>query len=107
LLQGPPALRDNGPSTTTSPETKVTRFVQTDDKVTGSCKAADKEVPVTGTLEGKKVTWKYDMDYNGSPLTLTYTATLDDSEKITGSVEVAPFGVSGEFTATPSKEAGK
>lgn len=82
-------------------------FVQTDDKVTGSCRAADKEVPVTGTLEGKKVTWKYDMDYNGSPLTLTYTATLDDSEKITGSVEVAPFGVSGDFTATPSKAAGK
>jgi hypothetical protein len=81
--------------------------VQTDDKLTGTCKSADKEVQITGGLEGKKVTWKYESDYNGSPLTLTYTATLDDSEKISGSVEVQPFGVTGDFTATPSKEAGK
>jgi hypothetical protein len=40
-------------------------------------------------------------------LTLTYTATLDDSGKIAGSVEVQPFGVTGEFTATASKEAAK
>ena len=40
------------------------------------------------------------MDYNGSPLTLTYTATLDDSGKIAGNVEVDPFGVTGDFTAT-------
>ena len=83
------------------------KFVQTDDKLTGTCKSADKEVQITGGLEGKKVTWKYESDYNGSPLTLTYTATLDDSEKISGSVEVQPFGVTGDFTATPSKEAGK
>ena len=83
------------------------KFVQTDDKLTGSCKSADKEVQIAGSIDGKKVTWKYESDYNGSPLTLTYTATLDDSEKISGSVEVQPFGVTGDFTATPSKEAGK
>jgi opacity protein-like surface antigen len=83
------------------------KFVVADDKLTGSCKTADQEVQVTGSLDGKKVTWKYDMDYNGSPLTLTYTATLDDSDKISGSVEVQPFGVTGDFTAIPSKEASK
>jgi hypothetical protein len=36
-------------------------------------------------------------------LTLVYTATLDDSGKIAGIVEVQPFGVTGDFTATPSK----
>jgi hypothetical protein len=35
-----------------------------------------------------------------------YTATLSDPEKFSGSVEVAPFGVTGDFTATLSKEAG-
>ena len=88
------------------------KFVQSDDKLTGSCKGTEQEVQITGSLDGKKVTWKYEMDYNGSPLTLVYTATLDDSGKITGSVEVQPFGVTGDFTATssaatPSKEAAK
>lgn len=83
------------------------KFVQAEDKLTGSCKTADKEVQITGSLDGKKLTWKYESDYNGSPLTLIYTATLDESEKISGSVEVQPFGVTGDFTATPLKEAGK
>ena len=83
------------------------KFVQTDDKLTGSCKSNDKDVQITGSIDGTKLTWKYDSDYNGTPLTLTYTATLDDSGKIAGSVEVQPFGVTGDFTASPSKEAGK
>jgi hypothetical protein len=83
------------------------KFVQTDNKIEGTCKTPDSEVPVTGSLDGNKATWKYDMDYNGTPLTLTYTATLDDSGKIAGSVEVQPFGVSGDFTATPAKTSGK
>ena len=81
------------------------KFVQTENKLTGTCKSHDKDVDVTGTLDGNKVTWQYDMDYNGSTLTLVYTATLDDSGKIAGSVEVQPFSVTGDFTATPSKEA--
>jgi hypothetical protein len=86
---------------------QICKFVQTENQLTGSCKTDDKEVQISGSLDGKKVTWKYESDYNGSPLTLTYTATLDESEKITGSVEVQPFGVTGDFTASPSHEAGK
>lgn len=83
------------------------KFVQTDDKLTGSCKSPEKEVAITGSVEGKNVTWKYASEYNGMALTLVYTATLDDSGKIAGSVEVQPFGVTGEFTATPSKDVAK
>lgn len=83
------------------------KFVQTETKLTGSCKTEDKEVQITGSVDGNKVTWKYDSDYNGSPLTLIYTATLDDSGKFAGSVEVQPFGVTGDFTAAPVKEAAK
>ena len=82
--------------------------VQQENAITGSCKSAEgKDLAVTGTVDGKKVTWKYDSDYNGTALTLTYTATLDDSDKISGSVEVQPFGVSGDFTATPVNEGKK
>jgi hypothetical protein len=83
------------------------KFVLTDTKLSGTCKSADKEVQINGSLDGKKLTWKYDSEYNGSPLTLTYTTTLDDSDKISGSVEVAPFGITGDFSATPSRKADK
>ena len=83
------------------------KFVQTDNKLTGSCKDTEKEVQVTGSIDKNKVTWTYQSEYNGTPLTLTYTGTLDDSSKIAGSVEVSPFGVTGDFTAVPSRKAGK
>jgi hypothetical protein len=81
------------------------KFVQTETKLIGTCKSDEMEVQITGRIDGNKVTWKYESEYNGSPLTLTYTATLDDSGKIAGSVDVDPFGVTGDFTATPSKKA--
>jgi predicted GH43/DUF377 family glycosyl hydrolase/lysophospholipase L1-like esterase len=78
------------------------KLVVTDNKITGTCKAQDKDHQVTGTVDGNKVSWQYESDYSGSPLTLNYTATLDDSGKIAGTVEVQPFGVTGDFTATPA-----
>jgi hypothetical protein len=82
------------------------KFVQTDKKLTGSCKG-EKEVAIAGTVDGKKVSWTYESEYNGSPLTLTYTATLDDSGKLAGSVDVQPYSVTGDFTAVPSKSTDK
>jgi hypothetical protein len=80
-------------------------LTQTDNKISGTCKSQEgKDLQVTGSVDGNKVTWQYQSEYNGSPLTLVYTATLDDSGKIAGNVEVQPFNVSGDFTATPVKE---
>ena len=42
------------------------------------------------------------MDYNGSPLTMKNEATLD-AGKMTGTVTVDPYGVSGDMTATQAK----
>ncbi len=87
---------------------RLCTFVQKDNAITGSCKSDEgKDLAVTGTMDGNKVTWKFDSEYNGTPLTLIYTATLDDSGKIAGSVEVQPFGVTGDFAATPAKTADK
>ena len=84
------------------------KFVQKDNAITGTCKSMEgKDLAVTGSVDGNKVTWKYDSEYNGSPLTLIYTATVDDSGKIAGSVEVQPYNVTGDFTATPAKDASK
>lgn len=84
---------------------RVCTFTQTGKDLAGSCTTADKAAQLTGTLDGNKLTWKYDADYNGTTITLTYTATLDDSGKIAGTVEVEPYGVSGDFTAIPAKPA--
>lgn len=85
----------------------VCTFVQADNKLTGSCKSEDKTHPITGTVDGANATWTYDSEYNGTPITLTYTATLTDAPKFSGSVDVDPFGVSGDFTATPYIEPAK
>jgi len=83
-------------------------FSVADNKISGSCKSIeDKDLPVSGTIDGNKATWQFKTDYNGSELTMVYAASLEDSGKISGRVEVQPFGVTGDFTATPSKEAAK
>ena len=76
---------------------------QTDNKLTGSCKSDTGEVKLTGTVDGKKVTMKFDTEYNGSPLTVTYTGTLDDSGNVQGDAEVEPMGVTGDFKLSPVK----
>ncbi|HET7102815.1 MAG TPA: hypothetical protein VFI20_01890 [Terracidiphilus sp.] len=79
------------------------KLVLTDTKISGACKSIEgKDLAVTGALDGNKLTWKYDSEFNGTPLTMNYSATLDDTGKIAGSVEVDPFGVTGDFTATPA-----
>ena len=82
-------------------------FEQKDKALTGNCKSSDKEISVTGTVDRSQVTWKYDVDYSGTSVTLIYTGTLDDSGKITGTIDVQPYGVSGDFTATPLKDDNK
>jgi hypothetical protein len=83
------------------------KLVQTANKISGTCKGESQEREVTGMLDGNKVTWQYDWEYSSTPLTLVYNATLDDSGKIAGSIEAQPQNASGDFTATPSKTAGK
>ena len=82
---------------------QVCTFTLTETTLSGSCKTDQGDAKVTGSLKDSKLSWQYNSDYNGSPLTLNYTATLGDPGKITGTVEVDPFGVSGDFSATPVK----
>ena len=85
----------------------VCTLVVTDGKITGTCKQDDKDHEITGSVDGGKVMWKYDSEYNGGPITLTYRATVTDAKKFSGSLDVDPFGVTGDFTAILSAEASK
>src|SRR5512132_2530630 len=72
-------------------------------KVSGSCKNAEgKENGITGEVKDGKVTFEHGGDYNGQELKIIYTATLPSAKEMKGTIEVKPFDVSGEFTATPA-----
>jgi hypothetical protein len=90
------------------PVNRVCTFNQDGKKLAGSCqqsdaKADDKTLPFTGEIKDKTVTWKYDVDANGSTLTATYTGTWDGDAAITGTIEVQPMNASGTFTAKKDK----
>jgi len=78
-------------------------FTQQGKDISGTCSLEQGTAKVTGKVTDAKITWQYDTEYNGSPLTLVYTGTMDKDSKITGTVEVQPMSVNGDFTATPSK----
>lgn len=77
-------------------------FTQTGRDLTGSCVGQQGKVQITGKVEDNKVSWSFQSEYNGTPLTVNYSGTLA-SGKITGTVSVPEFSVDGEFSATPSK----
>lgn len=83
------------------------KLTVSDNKVTGTCKLKDDDYQVTGVIDGGNATWQYDYDsMNGRPVSFVFRAPLDDPSKIPGPVTVMPFGLKGEFTATPGSEPG-
>lgn len=80
---------------------QVCTFMQNKTVLTGTCTSDEKPLTITGTVQGNQVTWKYNSEWNGTPLTVTHVATLDGAGKFSGTIEVDPFDASGDFTATP------
>lgn len=79
-------------------------FTQKDNDLGGSCATDNGDRPVTGKVNGTKITWSYDSEYEGTPLTVKYSGTIDSAaSKLSGSVSVEQFGVDGDFTAALSK----
>jgi hypothetical protein len=80
----------------------VCKFSQSGGDLSGSCDFGSGAVPISGKVEDKKVSWSYKSEYNGSPLHVQYSGTLE-SDKITGTVTVPEYSADGPFTATPAK----
>jgi hypothetical protein len=78
-------------------------FTQKDNDLTGSCTADSGTGKITGKVDGSKVSWSYQSEYNGAPLTVKYEGKVDSAGKIAGSVSVEQFSVDGDFTAAPVK----
>jgi hypothetical protein len=69
----------------------------TGDSVSGTVKRATGEIPLTGTIKGDAVTFRYSVPYNDNALTLTITATVT-GDAMKGTVDFAGAG-SDEFWA--------
>jgi hypothetical protein len=79
-------------------------FIQKDNELSGSCATENGDKPLAGKVDGQKITWSYDSEYEGTPLTVKFSGTIDSAAtKLVGSVSVEPFGVDGDFTGVPSK----
>jgi hypothetical protein len=82
------------------PISETCTFTQTGDKVTGSCVDSDsKKRDTTIAIDGQKVIFVHDGEYEGQPLTLTYSGTWNDKGELSGVIDVKPLGYSGTFTA--------
>ena len=72
-------------------------------RISGVCKSAEgKQDPITGEVKEGKVVFEHGGDYQGQELKIIYTGTLASAKEMKGTIEVKPFDVSGEFTATPA-----
>jgi hypothetical protein len=78
-------------------------FTQKDTTLGGTCKTEKGDLALKGTVDGKKVSWQYEVEFNGSPLTLVFTGTLEPATRMSGTIEVQPMGVPGDFTALKAK----
>ena len=77
------------------------KFVVTGSKVAGTCNFQNKDLPITGSIDGKRVTWQYEAEYSGFGFTAIYSGTVDGSGKMAGTVLLAPLNIGGLFTAAP------
>ena len=79
-------------------------FTQKDKDLSGSCTTDNGDKPLSGKVDGKTITFQYDSEYEGTPLTAKYSGALDSAgAKLSGTVTVEAFSAEGDFTGTPVK----
>jgi hypothetical protein len=82
------------------PINDVCVFTQADDKLSGSCTMEGKTLDATAiSTDGGKLVWAHGGEYEGQPLTLTYTGAFTEKGDITGTIYVTPLAVDGTFSA--------
>lgn len=74
-------------------------FKQTGEKITGNYRGQLGEAPLTGTVQGNKITFSFEISPTGDKLTVVYTGTLEGDKAMKGAID---FGgqAKGTFTGT-------
>ncbi len=77
-------------------------------KVTGTCTGTDgKPMQVSGTVKDDAISWAYDTTYQGGTITLSFKGKQDKEGHMVGSIDVAPYSATGDFTAKRDVAAAK
>lgn len=84
--------------------TTVCTFAQKDLALTGTCTGDDGAHPLTGKIDGSKVTWQYKTEYSGEPLTIIFSGMGSSKDAFAGSVDVEPMTIEGSFSATRANQ---
>jgi hypothetical protein len=86
-----------------SPLDQTCTLTQSGSTLAGSCAGQTGEkLALTGEVKDGKVVFRHKNDYQGTELTIVYTATTVSAKQLKGTIEVQPMGVSGTFTAAPA-----
>ncbi|HEY0777410.1 MAG TPA: hypothetical protein VGD56_05530 [Gemmatirosa sp.] len=89
-----------------NPVNEVCTLKQAGAAVTGTCTGESGQAyPVTGEIKDGKLTFRHGGEYQGTALTLTYSTPVSSAKAMKGSIDVQPFGVTGDFTAAPAPAA--
>jgi hypothetical protein len=78
-------------------------FTQKDAELTGGCEVDQTPHDITGKVDGKTVTWQFNTQYEGQTLTVIYSGKVESPDTFSGTVDVQPLNVSGDFTAKRAK----
>ncbi|WP_263380266.1 hypothetical protein [Granulicella paludicola] len=75
-----------------------------DKAITGTCTdntgSTSTPHPVTGTVKDQTLSWSFNSDYQGTPITVGLTGTVDPTAtKMSGTIAVDPMNADGDFTA--------
>jgi hypothetical protein len=86
-----------------NPINTVCEIAQSGTKITGVCSSmapGGPDTPITGEVKGDSVTFSHGGDYQGTALTIVYSAK-HTANKLEGTINVKPFDAAGSFTAEP------
>jgi hypothetical protein len=78
--------------------TPTMTFKQDGEKLTGHYSGQLGEADLTGTVKEQDITFKFDIDAQGTALAVTYTGTVDGKDAMKGKVDLGGLG-EGTFTA--------
>jgi hypothetical protein len=86
-----------------TPVTMTCAIAEAEKKLSGTCTGAGQATAprkLTGEVTEKGLSWHFDSEYEGNPITVSMSATKSvDGTKMNGTIAVAPMGVDGTFVA--------
>lgn len=77
-------------------------LIQAGNQLSGSGYVGPKQYPLIGSVDGNRVAFAHDSQYQDQTFTILWTGTIEENGTITGRGNFQPLGLTGTFTASRS-----